>query len=611
MKVLSTSVRNTPTVVNVLEHEEDADYFMGQFRLSGGEISFDTEGTSLNPFGRNYRLRLAQIGWRNTAFVIPVEKGPFWANLVAGALRRAKKVYAHNLVYDALVADEHLKVPLEDLFPKSTDTMILSRIRDTRAAHEGGVGHSLENVVGHFLDDEVALRIKGSVREMAKELKTTKAKFWEVVPIDHDGYNLYAGLDAIFPMMLAPMILRDIPAKSKSLIGYEHQLAYVNAALTRKGFLMDKPYVIRMEAELSREQEKAEAKALTLGLENVNSTQQVAKALKKTGWVPETFTATGIAKVDAKVLKSLMAQGNPIAEAVYTAKRATKWNEAYFRTFLREADINDRIHAMINHMQARTKRYSITNPALQTLPSGDSMVRFAFLADPGEAIAGIDYSNQELRVIAVRSGDPVMLDAFRRNLDLHQMTADAASRLANFEIPRKAGKTANFAKVFGGGAKIVHEGANIPMDAAEMTVKAFNDTYRGVTAWNKKLMAQARTYGYIETWTGQRLYVDKSRAYSALNYDTQGGAREITAQAQLRLWKAGFLDFMRLPVHDEIIFSFPVELAESMAKEAGEIMSYTMGGPAGTLEISTEPDIYGASWGHGYIEPRRDWRSTL
>src|SRR5690606_23670732 len=95
---------------------------------------------------------------------------------------------------------------------------------------------------------------------------------------------------------------------------------------------------------------------------------------------------------------------------------------------------NNRVHCSINSLKARTARMAITNPALQTLPASESVIRKCFLADEGELIVSVDYKAEELRVLAALSGDPVMRQAFVDDADLHQITADAAG------VDRKVGK---------------------------------------------------------------------------------------------------------------------------------------------------------------------------
>jgi DNA polymerase-1 len=187
-----------------------------------------------------------------------------------------------------------------------------------------------------------------------------------------------------------------------------------------------------------------------------------------------------------------------------------------------------------------------------------------------------------------------MIRAFRNNEDLHQITADAAG------VVRKGGKTGNFSKAFGGGAKAIADGAGVSLEIGQRISDAFDDTYKGVTAYSKRLMSQARRFGYIETMTGRRLYVDKSRAYSALNYDTQSSARDITGQAIVKLDRAGLTEYLRLPVHDEIVASLPEAQAKELAAEIGRHMEFTVKGPNGSLLVPTDPEIGGRSWGSLY-----------
>ncbi len=79
----------------------------------------------------------------------------------------------------------------------------------------------------------------------------------------------------------------------------------------------------------------------------------------------------------------------------------------------------------------------------------------------------------------------------------------------------------------------------------------------------------------------------------------------------IRLHRAGHTDLMRMMVHDEILFNLPVEQAEDLAVELGGIMDYTMHNKGKSLLINTDPDIYGRSWGDGYVEDRKPWRETL
>jgi DNA polymerase-1 len=87
--------------------------------------------------------------------------------------------------------------------------------------------------------------------------------------------------------------------------------------------------------------------------------------------------------------------------------------------------------------------------------------------------------------------------------------------------------------------------------------------------------------------------VDKSRAYAALNYYIQSGSRDITARAVLNLDKAGFTPWIRLVIHDEIVFSFPKERAKELTEQAARIMEFTVKG----VLVPAEGEIGDRSWG--------------
>nr|SBO90588.1 DNA polymerase I [Nonomuraea gerenzanensis] len=555
-------------------------------------LGFDTETTGLNIYSPGFRVRLAQFGNSRESWVLPIEKGARYAWYARRTLEIAERLHCHNATFDLLTADEHLGVPLELTYRKTTDSRILSHLIDPRAAHEGGIGHGLEELTAAFVDHATAQDVKGSVARMAKELKTTKARFWGSVPLEHEGYQLYAGMDPILASILAQKLERRVPTSSRKLVAYEHQLARVCAHMERRGFLVDTEYLEQLSDELLDEQELYEDRAAALGLENVNSPKQVAEALMRDGWVPRKFTATGQAQADKRELEALAAEGNQLAEAIQKARRASKWRVTYVDAFLELKDSRDRIHCSINSLQARTGRMSITRPALQTLPSGEHMIRSAFLAEQGHVIGSIDYIAMELRVLAALSEDPVMREAFASGADLHQMTADAAG------VDRKVGKLANFQRVYGGGSKALAEATGLPLSVCERVGKAFDATYQGVSAYSKKLQRLARRDGFITTITGRVLPVDRTRPYSALNYMIQSSSRDVLGMALLNLDKAGLTDYLRLPIHDEVVCSLPQDEAKELSQSIAHHMQMTLRG----VDIATDPEIGRRSWGSLYMK---------
>ncbi|MFF4815307.1 DNA polymerase [Kitasatospora sp. NPDC001309] len=552
-------------------------------------LGYDTETTGLNWWDadRDFRCRLAQFGNATESWVLPIEVDPEFAEAAAWALRTAHRVIAHNANFDAHVAEVAFGVTLEDLAPRLLCTKISAHLVDPRAVTEQGPGLKLEELTKHYISAELATEVKGSMTQIAKRYRVKKEDIWSRVWTFDNEYLLYAGMDPVLAYRLFHILYPLIPLRSKrkGLFSWEHRLAYVMALVERTGYLVDEEYARTRIAELLAEEEKWKEVARSFGVENVNSNQQLIEAFTGFGIKLTKRTAKGNLAMDAEVLDGIP---HPLAEAVKKASKAGKWRATWFENALKGMDSQGRVHGSINSVGARTARMSISGSiAAQTFPAGDGYVRHMFLAEEGHVTVSVDFANMELRFLAAESGDPVMINAFVHNKDLHQITADAAG------VNRKIGKMANFLTVFGGGPKALAQQAGVSGEVAKRTLDAFNTTYTHVGKLADKLTEQARKYGHIFTVTGRRLPVDRGRIYAAQNYYVQSGSRDITVRAILELHKAGFTPWVRLVIHDEIVFSFPKEQAEELTRQAAEIMSFTVRG----VVIPAEGEIGERSWG--------------
>lgn len=587
MKVLHYKIKSQSVRINVAETPWDLDKFI-DFVVANPVLGYDTETTGLDWWNsdRGFRIRLAQFGNGVESWVLPVEINPEFKAAAIWALRQARWLIAHNGTFDRHVSERTLGVPLEELAPKMFDTKILAHLVDPRQVKEAGPGLKLEELIKFYIDPVLATEVKGSMTQIAKRYKVKKEAIWPIVRTFDPEYLLYAGMDPIWAYRLLHILLPKVPARSKAkgLIGWEHRLAHITAKMERTGYLVDEAYAEMRIAELQAEEDKWVGVAKQW-VENVNSDKQLIEAFQNFGFKLTKRTPKGNLSMDAEVLDSI---DHPLAEAVKKATKAAKWRKTWFENALNGRDSEGRVHPSINSIQARTARMSITGsvPA-QTFPAGTGYVRSMFLAEEGHVSVSIDFANMELRFLAAESRDPVMMDAFLNDKDLHQITADAA------EVDRKTGKQANFLTVFGGGWKALMTNAGVTEEVARRTINAFNATYTWVGKLSKKLMAEARRYGYIYTVTGRRLPVDKSRAYAALNYYIQSGSRDITARAVINLDRAGFTPWIRLVIHDEIIFSFPKEHAEELTAQATKIMEFTVK----DVLVPAEGEIGDRSWG--------------
>lgn len=579
-----------PVTINVVESEDDLEGFRNFIRGNQRILGCDSETTGLDIFSDGFKCRLVQFGTARESWVIPVERGGAFVEDVKKALRWVSRLIFQNAAYDLQVFDRCFGLPMEELWPKIVDTKILAHLVDPRGKQEGGTGHSLEDLTRKYIDTELADSVKTLMKTLAADTKAKVGDIWKSVSLDHPDYLLYAGMDPILAARLYSKLEPLVPKVSRNLIVFEHQLAEVCAIMERTGFLLDVEYAKNLAETLHDTELDYTYKAGQMGCENVNSTDQVAHVLESRGVKITGRTPTGRKKVDKVLLERLADEGDEFANAVIEAKKSRKWRTTWVDGFLRQADSSGRCHASIQPLRARTARMSITGIPAQTLPAGDWLVRRCFVADPGQVMASVDYQAQELRVLAGLSGDPTMQAAFRNDDDLHQITADASG------VSRKIGKMTNFLTVYGGGARNLAQQADIDLDLAKKVIAGFGSAYPRVKSYSRELQKEATIKGYVTTPSGRVLPVDEDRPYAALNYMVQSSSRDITAGGLIRLHKAGFTPYLRLPIHDEVLASVPAGKAEWGASEIARLMSTEFRG----VHVGTDPEVGGKSWGSLY-----------
>lgn len=604
MRTVEYKIKDQPVKINIVEHDEDLDGFI-EFVRRNPTIGFDTETTGLEIYTNTFKVRAAQFGNGNESWVLPVERSAKMLWYAYSALEHAKQLVIQNAAFDIPVVARHWGADMRMLFEKTIDTKILAKLIDSRSVDAGGTGDGLEDLTRFYISEEVAEDVKHLATREAKRLKTTKGEYFTRVSITDPNYLLYAGMDPILTYRLGSLLRPKVPPSARKLIEFEHEVQRVCTEASHHGYLLDMEYSRKLSSRLRSTETRQKNVALELGVENVNSNEQVIAAFKEHGWTEFGRTEKGAESVDKHVLAAAMESKDKtiakLAKAVSEAKRAGKWRETWVDTFIRTADADGYCHPSINTLQARTGRMSITGIPAQTLPAGEASIRSCFVAEEGHVTLSTDYQAQELRVLAALSGDETMIQAFHDGADLHQVTADAAG------VSRKAGKGTNFAVVFGGGWRAVHSQFGVSEEDSKRAVDAFWKTYKGVEKFAKQASNRAKRAGYVTTASGRKLMIDQDRPYAATNALVQSTARDVTCRGLLRLDKAGLTPYIRLPIHDEVVFSVPEEHEETAARMTNELMQEEMAG----LMISTEAEAMGRSWGSLYEDPDSNRKYVL
>ena len=321
---------------------------------------------------------------------------------------------------------------------------------------------------------------------------------------------------------------------------------------------------------------------------NINSPQQLARVLFDELKLPAPVK-TGKGKVystAADILESL-AIHYPVAALVLEYRQLAKLKGTYVDALpelIRPE--TGRIHTSFNQAGAATGRLSSSNPNLQNIPIRTEQgreIRAAFVPEDGWVLLSADYSQIELRLLAHLSEDPVLVDSFRRNEDIHTRTAaevfGVMPELVNAEMRRNA-KAVNFGIVYGQTAFGLASQLGIPKKEAEVYISNYFKRYQGVQQWIENTIQEVRTAGYTRTMFGRvRPIPDidarnpNARSFAertAVNTPLQGAAADLIKIAMIRIHHAlaerGMRARMLLQVHDELVFEAPPEETDALSK---------------------------------------------
>jgi len=321
---------------------------------------------------------------------------------------------------------------------------------------------------------------------------------------------------------------------------------------------------------------------------------------------------SGQYSTDASVLDAL-AERHALPRKIIEYRTRAKLKSTYIDALPRFIHLETgRLHTSFNQTVARTGRLSSSNPNLQNIPIGDEFglrIRSAFLADPGWRLISADYSQIELRVLAHLSQDPLLIEAFTRDEDIHARTAQeifgVPQALQNHEHRRMA-KAINYGVIYGLSSFGLAGRTGTSRTEAQRYIDAYFERYSKVKTYLDGLVEEARSTGRVRTAFGRLRPTPEIRSTDvqarnraereAMNTPLQGTAADLMKLAmvrtQARLKRERMQTRMILTVHDELLFEAP----ESELQSAQEIVRAEMEG-AFTLRVPLKVGLgVGQNW---------------
>lgn len=192
-------------------------------------------------------------------------------------------------------------------------------------------------------------------------------------------------------------------------------------------------------------------------------------------------------------------------------------------------------------------------------------------------------------MLAVYCGAGALQRQLKSGADLHQITADSAG------VPRRVGKMANFLAVYGGGPAALASQADIGYPKAKRVIDALGKQWPEYKRFSEAAQEAAKRRGYVVTKTGRRIPLH-TQHYRAVNYLVQSAARDVTAAAIVRVWRSTWGQYMRLPIHDEVLYEVPTNLVEQFKQEVPQMMETVIEG----VHFPVDVDVHGDRWGNTY-----------
>ena len=327
---------------------------------------------------------------------------------------------------------------------------------------------------------------------------------------------------------------------------------------------------------------------------------------------------TGAYSTGADVLEELAAQGHDLPARVLDWRMLSKLKSTYTDTL--QDVINPetgRVHTSYQIAGAATGRLASIDPNLQNIPvrtDEGRRIREAFVAEPGNVLLSLDYSQIELRILAHMADIEALRQAFRDGLDIHAMTASEMFGVPIEGMPahvRRQAKAINFGVIYGISAFGLANNLRIPRGDAQRFIDTYFERFPGIREYMNRTIAFAREHGHVETLFGRRIHVPEINARGphvaaaqrqAINAPIQGSAADILRRAMIRVPAA----IARLParmllqVHDELLFEVEAGAAAETAAAVGAVMAEAAL-PAIALDVPLVVDAgHGVSWAEAH-----------
>ena len=583
--------------------------------LTSSEIfAVDTETTSVNPMlaelvGMSFSVKADEAYYvpcahKNTGDNVKISFNDAVNSLKPILENNTIKKIGQNIKYDMIVLKRH-GISITGI---AFDTMVASYlVNPAKRAH--GLDQLAMEILNHKTISYEEVAGKGKNEICFSEVPLEKA-----VPYACEDADITFALYGVLEKQLEGTALIDL------LTDVELPLLILLAKIEMSGIKVDGKKLAELSQTFSDELDTLEKDIYELAGEefNIKSSQQLGHILFEKLELPvqkKTKKKTGYS-TDADVLSAL-APLHKLPELVVRFRTLAKLKSTYTDALLKLVHPETgRIHTSFNQTVAVTGRLSSSSPNLQNIPvktDEGRMIREAFIPPENHVLLSADYSQIELRLLAHYSNDPILIESFTDDEDIHTRTAaevfDYHPSLVTAELRNQA-KAINFGIIYGMSPFGLSKELGISQKMAKTVITNYFKRYSGVKTFIDETVEKARETAVTSTLLGRTRSLPEINSSNrnvkqfaervAVNTPVQGTAADLIKLAMIRTEKAladkNIEATMLLSVHDEIVFEVPDGEIESATKIIKEVMEHIW-----ELKVPLKVNInYGSNWAEAH-----------
>lgn len=579
--------------------------------MQAPDFSVDTETTGFNPYLGD-RMFMITVAGKGFSFCFDEELFPLDSavNLIFKAAK-GKRLYFANAKFDL-----HFMVKNHVIDFQIYDVSVIAKCLDNTHLRYGlddlgerfGFGGKQAGLMEHLKEKKLYTIEKSPDGKNVKKFHFNEAErtiIWEYALRDAEltykiGKKCEEETENFKAYLKDPKI--GYPHDFDALLAREMKVTEVLFDIERRGLKIDENYIekaVRFENQRI-ERAKSEFHRIT-GHPLIDSGKHFEKILTPLGLLGAK-TDKGNPSYTQSYLEGI---DHEAAKTILEFRDASKKLNTYYLNFLKFADSDGIVRPRFRQAEADTFRFSIVDPALQTLNSeddGEYRVRDSFRAREGYKFVSLDYAAQEYRLSADISGEKELIQNILKGEDVHTSTAKMMG------VDRQKAKVLNFALLYGAGPQKVAEMLKIDLEEAKTLKDLYFEKLSKISSFISKVKNNINHRGCTWNFAGRVLRfpeksfqkdgkeVTQNFSYKGPNYLIQSSGAEIMRIALIKIHEflKAYSTRVVLSIHDEVLIELK-DGEEHLIPEIQKLMveSYT---PRHGLYMDTGVAM-GTSWG--------------